>query len=54
MRYIEQNLGTTYLGETEITWISVKRVFDSEREKKKYKWERYQEVLKEKEEYGTG
>lgn len=48
MQYIEENLGTTYLGETEITWITVKRVFSSKQEHKNYKWNRYQEVLKEK------
>jgi hypothetical protein len=48
MRLVEENLGTTYLGETEITWIKVYRVFESQEEKKQYDWQRFEDVMKDK------
>lgn len=48
MRLVEKDLGVTYLGDTEITWIKVSRVFDSKEEKKRYKWQKFQEMKKNK------
>jgi len=46
MKYITNTIGTTYLDNTEITWVITKRVFTSAKEQKQYKWNQYQEMLK--------